>query len=398
MRRIVFGCLALLVAGQFARAEETPLSRIVFGSGLAADRPQPIWNAVLDARPELFVFVGDAVFLDTDVPDIMKTKYAQLSSSSGFQDLKNACTVMATWGGHDYGAAGAGANFREKAASSKQFREFWDLKNMPAEGNYSARIIGPPERRVQVILLDTRYFRVPPRKGGDGTVTPSTLLGDAQWKWLTEQLAQPADVRLIVTPTPITPGTGESWTDYPEDKQRLTKAISDAKANGVIILAGERVGGELNLTDIGAKYPVFEAISHGLNTGVKQWTPPQANPKRIASLTNGDTYGVVLIDWARPDPEIRIQGRDVTGDVVFQQKVDLSTLRIPGSVPERPKVSPSKPGAPIGAGAVTAADATKRVGDKLTVEFEVKNTGTQGIRHATSSTRVTPAMQPTSRS
>src|SRR5207248_1526702 len=132
--------------------------------------------------------------------------------SSGLQELRGSCAVFATWSGHDYGMPTAGASFRERAASSKFFRDFWELKGTPNEGIYTARIIGPTGKRVQMIMLDTRSFRVPTKKNNDGSSAPATLLGDAQWKWLSDQLGQQAEIRLICTPLPINNNSpGESW-------------------------------------------------------------------------------------------------------------------------------------------------------------------------------------------
>jgi alkaline phosphatase D len=60
-----------------------------------------------------------------------------------------------------------------------------------------------------VIVLDTRYFRGPLQKrakkiAGEGPYEVSsnlsaTMLGDAQWKWLEEQLKVPAKVRILVS-------------------------------------------------------------------------------------------------------------------------------------------------------------------------------------------------------
>ena len=50
--------------GAARAAEGPPLTRIAFGSCAHQDKPQPIWGAVLDYRPELFVFAGDNVYGD----------------------------------------------------------------------------------------------------------------------------------------------------------------------------------------------------------------------------------------------------------------------------------------------------------------------------------------------
>ncbi|HEV3120990.1 MAG TPA: hypothetical protein VGY53_03770 [Isosphaeraceae bacterium] len=41
----------------------------------------------------------------------------------------------------------------------------------------------------------------------------------------------------------------------------------------------------------------------------------------------GDNFGVIAIDWDRPDPVITLQIRDVHGDVFLAQNVNLSTLK-----------------------------------------------------------------------
>src|SRR5688572_1078670 len=42
-----------------------PLSRIAFGSCADQKLPQPIWDAVVEEKPQLFVFLGDNVYADT---------------------------------------------------------------------------------------------------------------------------------------------------------------------------------------------------------------------------------------------------------------------------------------------------------------------------------------------
>src|SRR5262245_44080935 len=51
-----FAFLVLLTAASaaLARADDKPLSRIAFGSCAEQHRPQPIWDAVVATRPELF--------------------------------------------------------------------------------------------------------------------------------------------------------------------------------------------------------------------------------------------------------------------------------------------------------------------------------------------------------
>jgi alkaline phosphatase D len=73
--------------------------------------------------------------------------------------------VLAVWDDHDYGANDAGAEYPMKAESQRMFLDFFgvagDSPRRRRPGIYDARVFGPPGRRVQVILLDLRYFRSP---------------------------------------------------------------------------------------------------------------------------------------------------------------------------------------------------------------------------------------------
>ena len=125
--------------------------------------PQPIWTAVLEAEPDLFVFLGDNVYADTEDMDVLREEYARLGRDPGFVRLRESVPLMATWDDHDYGADDAGNWYPMRDSSQQVFMDFWGVpSDDPMRGRpgvYSSRIIGPPGRRVQIILLDTRYFR-----------------------------------------------------------------------------------------------------------------------------------------------------------------------------------------------------------------------------------------------
>lgn len=40
-----------------AVADDKPLERISFGSCAKQDKPQPIWDAIVAGKPELFIFL-----------------------------------------------------------------------------------------------------------------------------------------------------------------------------------------------------------------------------------------------------------------------------------------------------------------------------------------------------
>jgi alkaline phosphatase D len=105
---------------------------------------------------------------------------------------------------------------------------------------------------VQVILLDTRFFRSP-LKPTDQRNAPGrerylpdedptkTMLGEAQWAWLADRLREPAEVRLIVSSVQVlAEGHGwERWGNFPRERQRLYDLIRDTGARGVVYLSGD---------------------------------------------------------------------------------------------------------------------------------------------------------------
>src|SRR5688500_12956235 len=127
-RRIAasFACAALLLgAGAVTRsAEEEPLRRFAFGSCARQERPQPIWDAVVEARPQLFTFLGDNIYGDTEDMAVLRQKYGLLGAQPGFRKLKATCPIRATWDDHDYGVNDGGAEYPKRRESQQVFLEF----------------------------------------------------------------------------------------------------------------------------------------------------------------------------------------------------------------------------------------------------------------------------------
>jgi alkaline phosphatase D len=51
--------------------------KILFGSCLHQDKPQPIWQAMNQEQADLFVLLGDNIYGDTENMVELKAKYAK---------------------------------------------------------------------------------------------------------------------------------------------------------------------------------------------------------------------------------------------------------------------------------------------------------------------------------
>lgn len=331
--------------------EPSQVFRVGIGSCAHQDRPQPIWQSILEAQPDLFLFIGDNIYADTEDPKAMAADYAKLAAKPGFAKLRARVPILPMWDDHDYGTNDGGADYPMKETSQRLLLDFFgvpeDDPRRKRPGIYHAEVFGPPGRRVQVILLDTRYFRGPlvKRPGGDDPILGRylvqedprvTMLGELQWAWLGEQLEAPAEVRLVVSGIQVVANDHgyEKWGNLPHERARLYRLLADKKAAGVILISGDRHKAELSMMDAGLGYPLYDLTASGLNQGHKRWYYFEKNQHRVATMRWGDNFGVIEIDWADEDPEIRLDARYSDGSVAFSHRIRLSTLQ-PGALPER---------------------------------------------------------------
>lgn len=364
------------------------LTKIAFGSCADQDKPLPIFDTIAATKPDLLVLLGDTMYADLDkkvkvTPDVIREKYAQMAKVPGFVKLKAACPMIGTWDDHDYGKNDAGVEWEHKDDAQQAFLDFFGVgKDDPRrkqKGVYHAEIYGPPGKRVQVILLDTRYFRSPLKKGTfdpktrttpylPNTDAGATFLGEEQWKWLEEQLKKPAEVRLLVSSIQVISDDHvfEKWANIPKERERLYALIESTGASGVVILSGDRHLAEVSLDTKAVGYPLYDVTSSGFNQASKSWREPEKNDKRVAAMPYGDNFGFIAIDWSGDDPRIHVQVRDEDGDATCGFKVRLSTLKPTKAVVERPKLPD---------GVLSPAEAAKKEGEKVTVQFTVASVG-----------------------
>lgn len=320
----------------------TTLSRISFGSCADQTQPQPVWDAVLADAPGLHLFGGDNVYA-SDQPwqaSELRDSYATLAAIPGLARLRARVPHLAIWDDHDYGLNDGGADFPHRAASKAEFLRFWrvaaDDERQGRDGIYHARRFGPPGRRVQVLMLDTRWFRSPwqPTDQRDApgkqryvpsADTSRTMLGEAQWQWLAARLAEPADVRLIMSGVQvIAEGHGyEHWGLFPHEQQRLLDTIARTSAKGVVLLSGDRHVGAVYRRTRGAPYPITEITSSGLTHA---WAKAEeSNPNRLGDLVRVNHYALVDIDWATRT--LGLVHKDVNGQVLQRHGLRLDDLQ-----------------------------------------------------------------------
>ena len=245
----------------------------------------PVLRTVREFQPELFVWLGDNIYGDTNDMDVLAAKYARLGRQPDFSALRAEVPMVATWDDHDYGVNDGGREYSKKEASKEVFLRFW---GEPAEtarrqrpGIYTSyRFTDPKSKRtLQLIVLDTRTFRSPLVKhtvlSYKNDYRPdaspgNTFLGAEQWAWLEEQLRQPADLRLIASSIQFAHEYNgyESWTNFPNEVEKMVQLIATTRANGVVFLSGDVHWGEISVLKSPVCYPLYDLTASGINTAV----------------------------------------------------------------------------------------------------------------------------------
>ncbi|MDX2143240.1 MAG: alkaline phosphatase D family protein [Rhodospirillaceae bacterium] len=358
---IAMATAAVTVSAEAATSDPHPalertLARIAFGSCCDQEKDQPIWDHVVAAKPDLFVFLGDNIYGDSADMNMIRARYAKLAAKPGFKKLRATTPIAAIWDDHDYGEDDAGANYPFSRETQKIFLDFFgepsDSPRWSRNGLYASYIFGPKGKRVQLILPDLRMHRSAlvemdlggrgykswakdKEKAGEPVPGPYqrnpdpnvSMLGEAQWAWLEEQFKVPADIRLFGSSLQVLadfPGW-EAWINFTRDHQRLIEVIGRTKAGGVIFLSGDTHYGEISKLDVNVPYPLWDVTSSGL-TEVWPVLPP--NDNRVGPAINAENFGVIEIDWKGRNTKIRMQVRGGDGATKLEQQVDLKALSV----------------------------------------------------------------------
>ncbi|MBC8165058.1 MAG: alkaline phosphatase family protein, partial [Bryobacteraceae bacterium] len=216
----------LLLAASWAQADDT--FRLAFGSCNGHNRPQPLWEPILQHKPDVWVWLGDIVYTDTYDMEVLRSAYAHQKMNPGYANLWKSTKVVGIWDDHEYGVNDSGAEYPMKKESQKELLDFLDepeaSPRRQQEGIYASYDFGEGDRRLKLILLDGRYHREEPGPKSD-------MLGEAQWEWLEHELrTSEAKIHVIGSSIQVIPTEQrfEKWAAFPAARQRLIKLIADS--------------------------------------------------------------------------------------------------------------------------------------------------------------------------
>lgn len=317
---LVIGCKTSQIKDQSTRSDDS--FTIAFGSCNKHTVKNKLWDDVLATQPHVWIWGGDIIYADTDEASEIARMFSIQKEIPEYKVLTEQVEVIGTWDDHDYGLNDGGVEFTSKAASQQVFLDFMDVPlESPLrkkEGVYASYTYNLPMGSVKILVLDTRYFRSALTPAADkknryqpGPYGQGTVLGEAQWAWLEEELRNSkADFNILVSSIQFLSNQHgfETWGNFPHEVDKLNKLIKESGAKGVIILSGDRHISEFSKIVVpGVSYPIIDFTSSGL-THVYSSYSGEPNPFRIGEVVARKSFGLLKLNLTTREVQMQMVG------------------------------------------------------------------------------------------
>ncbi|MBT8281162.1 MAG: alkaline phosphatase family protein [Muriicola sp.] len=319
---VFFNCKTAQLSENIVQTQTKADFTIAFGSCNRHNVENALWDDVLTADPDVWIWGGDIVYADTDDPEKIASMYEVQKSVPEYAQLRKEVQVIGTWDDHDYGLNDGGVEFEAKDESQRVFLDFMDVPDNDSrrqrKGVYADYDYKTAEGEVKILVLDTRYFRsalTPSGQKGNryepGPYGEGTVLGKEQWAWLEKELnTSEADFNIIVSSIQFLSNQHgfETWGNFPHEVDKLKNTVEQSGAKGVIILSGDRHISEFSSSTIeGMSYPLIDFTSSGL-THVYSSYSGEPNPYRIGEVVAVKSFGLLRFNFKSKQVEMEMVG------------------------------------------------------------------------------------------
>ena len=297
---------------------------IAFGSCNRQNVENKLWQAILDNKPSVWIWGGDVIYSDTNDMELMKQHYQQQMNQVGYKEFTEKVKILGTWDDHDYGLNDGGEEFDAKQGSKQLFLDFIGVdkndERRNREGVYHAEVIETNKGAVKIIVLDTRYFRSSLTKSKNpnfryqpNTYGEGTMLGEQQWQWLEDELANSkANFNLIVSSIQFLSHEHgfESLGNMPHEVDKFKTIVKNSEAKNVIILSGDRHISEFSKANIRKlNYPLIDFTSSGMTHAYESFDN-EPNQYRIGEVVHTLSFGILKFNFDKNEVTMQMRGVD----------------------------------------------------------------------------------------
>lgn len=221
--------------------------KIAFGScGDFRHANQLAYDAIREARPLLFLHMGDMHYSDTNStnPDDYRANYDNVLSHREQGALFRSVPMAYIWDDHDFCGNDADGTAIGRDAARATYRERVPHYPIASAGGAIAQAF--TVGRVRVIMTDLRSASTPTTQRESAS---KTRMGTAQKTWFKQELINARDAGyplvLWVNPDPwIAPAAlgADTWAGHATERTEIANFIRDNRITNVAILSGDMHG------------------------------------------------------------------------------------------------------------------------------------------------------------
>ncbi len=288
--------------------------KIGLGSCLDQDYPQPIWQSIKKEDLNYFIFLGDNVYGDTRYGSLRKMKSAYDKQKKVLPDFLNDISIFSIWDDHDFGINDGGADYRFKRRAQELYLDFWEITKDDDRSNREGIYFSKNEiffgKKFKFIFLDTRFFRskLKGKKSNyiENIESDATILGNAQWTWLENELKSDFDFLFIFSSIQIIAKDHrfEKWSNFPNERAKLFELL-DQFNDKTILFSGDR-----HRAGIYRKNGIIEVTSSSMNKPGSSFN--ETDSYLIGKTYPQENYGVLEI----LENTIHIKIKDIKGNTL----------------------------------------------------------------------------------
>lgn len=312
--------------------------RIAFGSccRIQIDAVQQIWDSVAAVEPDLFLWLGDNIYADSDAEAAFTDLYGRQRAVPALARLGTRVPQLATWDDHDFGYNDSFADNPVKAMTTRVFNRWWanpSAGSADAPGIFFRHSFGP----VDIFMLDGRTHRV----------AGQTMLGAGQLAWLKRELmASKATFKILASGGGWSRAEagGDSWAEYLDERNHILNFIRDQKISGCLGISGDVHMAEANCVPWSEQggYDFYDLVSSGLAQIITDKFVDQTPEVRMRTPFTGSTnFG--LLDFSfDPEPQVALRALNVFGADAFPPIVLKATDLINGRTSWRRLIDPAE--------------------------------------------------------
>ena len=303
--------LLLITSTNFIYADSI---KIGLGSCLDQDYPQPIWQSIKKEDLNYFIFLGDNVYGDTRYGSLRKMKSAYDKQKKVLPDFLNDISIFSIWDDHDFGINDGGADYRFKRRAQELYLDFWEITKDDDRSNREGIYFSNNEiffdKKFKFIFLDTRFFRskLKGKKSNyiENIEPDATILGNAQWTWLENELKSDFDFLFVFSSIQIIAKDHrfEKWSNFPNERAKLFELLEQFN-DKTILFSGDR-----HRAGIYRKNGIIELTSSSMNKPGSSFS--ETDSYLIGKTYPQENYGVLEI----LENTIHIKIKDIKGNTL----------------------------------------------------------------------------------